>query len=207
MRGRLSCPVATAGRFTFRCRHNSSLLQQPCHHARATILGVPRQHSLFLAGLTRSCTIFRIMKSGREIEIPFRRLRLFVRTIQRTMKGALGDGITFVPKSSIRACGRGLAFVRGSEPDAARWGWAYRDAFCIETSLLGPSRPRTRWMTVTPTAALGTRSLDEADAPYWPVSSAVRAAVVGSAFFTPVAIRGRSIDANSRTCSWGSGDA
>jgi len=31
------------------------------------------------------------------------------------MKGALGDGITFVPKSSIRACGRGLAFVRGSE--------------------------------------------------------------------------------------------
>ena len=62
-----------------------------------------------------------------------------------------------------------------------------------------------RCSPATPTAGSGTRSLDEADAPCWPVSSAVRAAVVGSAFSTPVAILGRSTGANSPTCSWASG--
>jgi hypothetical protein len=62
------------------------------------ILGIPRQHSLFLAVVISFpfCTIARIMKSAREIEILFRRLRLYdqlgrraeglVRTIQRVMK-------------------------------------------------------------------------------------------------------------------------
>ena len=66
---------------------------------------------------------------------------------------------------------------------------------------------RSRCSRVTPTAGLGTRSPDEAGAPCWPVSSAVHAAVDGSAFYTPVAIRGRSTDASSRTCSWVSGVA
>src|SRR3977135_824508 len=64
-----------------------------------------------------------------------------------------------------------------------------------------------RCSRATPTAGLGTRSLDEAGALCWPVSSAVRAAVVGSAFSTPVAIHGRSTGANNPTYSWGSGDA
>ena len=64
-----------------------------------------------------------------------------------------------------------------------------------------------RCLRATPTAGLGTRSPGAAGAPCWPVSSAVRAAVVGSAFYTPVAIHGRSTGANNRTYSWGSGDA
>src|SRR5215475_2565031 len=54
-----------------------------------------------------------------------------------------------------------------------------------------------------PTGGLGIRSPDAAGAPCWPVSSAARAAVVGSAFYIQVAIRGRSTGANSRTFSWG----
>jgi len=57
------------------------------------------------------------------------------------------------------------------------------------------------------TGGLATRSPDGVDARCWLVSSAARAAVVGSAFSTPVAIRGRSTGANSRTCSWVSGVA
>ncbi len=54
---------------------------------------------------------------------------------------------------------------------------------------------------------VGDTKFGAAGAPCWPVSSAVRTAVVGSAFYTPVAIHGRSTGANNRTYSWGSGDA
>jgi hypothetical protein len=69
------------------------------------ILGVPRQHSLFLAAYHLVLVLYyREMKTNREIEILFRRLRLYdqlerraeglVRTIQRVMKERYGDART-----------------------------------------------------------------------------------------------------------------
>ena len=107
-----------------------------------------------------------------------------------------------IPRSSMVVRARAMA-------TANRWARGrYSSRIITRATSAGRSTSAIRCCSrATPSAGLGTRSLDEADAPCWPVSSAVRAAVVGSAFSTPVAIRGRSTDASSRTCSWGSGDA
>ena len=106
------------------------------------------------------------------------------------------------PRSSMVGRARAMA-------TASRWvRGRYSSRIITRATSVGRSTNAIRRCSrATPTAGLGTRSLDEAGAPCWPVSSAVRAAVVGSAFSTPVAIRGRSTGANSRTCSWASGVA
>ena len=106
------------------------------------------------------------------------------------------------PRSSMVVRARAMA-------TASRWvRGRYSSRIITRATSVGRSTNAIRRCSrATPTAGLVTRSLDEAGAPCWPVSSAVRAAVVGSAFSTPVAIRGRSTGANSRTCSWASGVA